>query len=120
MLNLLLTLVVSQGHSQGDHCLYAARSPPICKLVGWVRGWVCELGWVGLCFGVWVGLRWGVGGRVGGGLGWNRNSPWSHMAPRQGGAFSLLTGNVGGGFGEVNGTTPVEGCDVKAIAMTLP
>ena len=36
----VLTLVVSQGHGQGDRCLYAARSPPIFKLVvGWVGGW---------------------------------------------------------------------------------
>ena len=92
--------------------------------VGGFRGLGCVAlgcGWVGVWrvggFGVReresVGLEqklvspWthmgGLGWVALGGLGWNRNSPWSHMAPRQGGALAMF----------------VEGCDVKAIAMTL-
>ena len=73
----VLTLVVSQG----DRCLYAARSPPVCKLVaavfaGWVggrvSGCVCGLDWgvsgVGLGCGLgWVGFALGCGS---GGAGW--------------------------------------------------
>ena len=50
----VLTLVVSQG----DRCLYAARSPPNCQLViGWVGVFVALEGF-GVWVGVWVGCGW--------------------------------------------------------------
>ena len=71
---------------------------------GWVGVWrvggfgVREIESVGLeqkLVSPWTHMG-GLGWVALGGLGWNRNSPWSHMATRQGGAFSLLTGNVRG------------------------
>ena len=143
MTHTVLTLVVSQGHSQGDHCLYAARSPPICKLLGWV--WVAV--WVGGCvglegFGVWVALRWGVGGWVCGGLGCLRwvgtETLFTWVSPfHPGPTWGVWVGlRWEGWVGTETHPGPtwhrvkevhlvyslamfVEGCDVKAIAMTL-
>ena len=96
----------SLGTCIGD-CETAARW-------GGVGGFRC-LRWVGTETSVmspWTHIL-GLGWVALGGLGWNGKETRGVYLLE-----CLLTGNVGGGVrGSYNGTTPVEGCDVKAIAM---